>query len=360
MAKICNNCKKQVDDNVNFCPYCKSQSFTNSNEIVTVGDSSLMHRLFYWNYDGYYMLSKSKLAGLGVFFVLGILGLFSGAPPVMIVVAIILALIVFLLFYAVHAMLPNPQKPKMINNDYGLVQDLKHFLFFWQNREGGFALSKTKIISHLVFVLFFLVGITAPSSNIVVGVLVGLFFEIPVFLVGYGVHKIINPNPEGKTIEHKKPKEIKKAKEVKKPKMPKIRKPKEAPAPVFGAYADEVNDLKDEFDAKEKSTRDLIEKRFAPPQLTYTKFITVVDKSSKLFNEQASNALTMIELATDPSPKLENEIKSKIDILKTIIAKIDDLKNELVLNMGESDHEDVESLFGEMNDLIDSVKDYEQ
>ena len=121
-----------------------------------------------------------------------------------------------------------------------------------------------------------------------------------------------------------------------------------------------ATDLKDEFDAKEKSTRDLIEKRFAPPQLTYTKFITVVDKSSKLFNEQASNALTMIELATDPSPKLENEIKSKIDILKTIIAKIDDLKNELVLNMGESDHEDVESLFGEMNDLIDSVKDYEQ
>ena len=360
MAKICNNCKKQVDDNVNFCPYCKSQSFTNSNEIVTVGDNSLMHRLFYWNYDGYYMLSKSKLAGLGVFFVLGILGLFSGAPPVMIVVAIILALIVFLLFYAVHAMLPNPQKPKMINNDYGLVQDLKHFLFFWQNREGGFALSKTKIISHLVFVLFFLVGITAPSSNIVVGVLVGLFFEIPVFLVGYGVHKIINPNPEGKTIEHKKPKQIKKAKEVKKPKMPKIRKPKETAEPVFGAYADEVNDLKDEFDAKEKSTRDLIEKRFAPPQLTYTKFITVVDKSSKLFNEQASNALTMIELATDPSPKLENEIKSKIDILKTIIAKIDDLKNELVLNMGASDHEDVASLFGEMNDLIDSVKDYEQ
>lgn len=355
MPKICNNCGKQVDDNVKFCPDCKCQTFRNLNEI-TAPDNSLIHKLFYWNYGGYYMLSKSKIAGIATFLIVGVFGLLSGAPAAVIIIAVIFAALVFLIFFAIHMSLPDPQKPKIIHNDYGLIQDLKHFLFYWQNKQGGFVFSKTKAISILVFILFFLFAMMIPNPNLFAAVIIGLIFETPVFAIGYAIHKLVNPNPQA----NPEPKTIPKQKEIKKPKLTqKIETPKDTTIPEFIKYETQINDLKSEFDEKEKNTRDLIEKRFAPPQITYTKFITVVDKSSQLFNTQASNALTMINLAGDASPKIENEIISKIDILKSIINKLDDLKNELVLNMGESNHDDVNNLFDEMSDLIDSVKEYE-
>ena len=50
--------------------------------------------------------------------------------------------------------------------------------------------------------------------------------------------------------------------------------------------------------------------------------------------------------------------KSKIEVLKSIIQKIDDLSNELVLAMDSSDDHDVDNLIGDMENLIKSVKDY--
>jgi hypothetical protein len=67
----------------------------------------------------------------------------------------------------------------------------------------------------------------------------------------------------------------------------------------------------------------------------------------------------MINLASEYSPKIENEIKNKIDILENISSKLDDLTNELVITMSEGSDEDINNLFDEMSDLVKSVKDYE-
>ena len=121
----------------------------------------------------------------------------------------------------------------------------------------------------------------------------------------------------------------------------------------------EIEDMISEYKVKEAHTRNLIEKRFEPPQLTYSRFIGVVDKSTKMFNHQSDSALTMINLANDYSPKIENEIKSKISVLRQIISKLDDLTNELVLTMEKSDDDEINSLFDDMSNLINSVNDYD-
>jgi hypothetical protein len=84
-----------------------------------------------------------------------------------------------------------------------------------------------------------------------------------------------------------------------------------------------------------------------------------VDKSAELFKKNMDSAYTMINLASEYSPRIAGEVESKIDILKAIIQKLDDLSNELVLNEDLSKKEDVDNLISEMDDLIQSVKNYD-
>lgn len=125
-------------------------------------------------------------------------------------------------------------------------------------------------------------------------------------------------------------------------------------------YEKEVNNLKVLFDVKEGVVRSLIEKRFSPPQITYDKFISLIDSSHKLFYSQSDAALNIIHLAAEDTPRVENELHSKIDNMKAIINQIEDLTNELVININskEESEEDVKNLLEDMENLIDSVKEY--
>ena len=125
-------------------------------------------------------------------------------------------------------------------------------------------------------------------------------------------------------------------------------------------YEKEINDLNVLFDVKENVVRELIEKRFEPPQITYDKFISSIDNCHKLFYTQSDAALNIINLAAEKTPKIQNEIENKINSMKTIINQIEDLTNELVINISSSDdcENEVENLLEDMENLIDSVKDY--
>lgn len=126
-------------------------------------------------------------------------------------------------------------------------------------------------------------------------------------------------------------------------------------------YVDEVEELKSVFDKKEVKVRELIGKRFEPPQMTYDRFMTTIDKSHELFYHEADGAINIARYAAEDTPRVESEIESKIDTLKSIIDQIEDLTNELVINISSEDKsgEDVKALIGDMEDLIDSVKEYE-
>lgn len=125
-------------------------------------------------------------------------------------------------------------------------------------------------------------------------------------------------------------------------------------------YENQVNDLKQLYEVKEKVAIDMIEKRFSPTEMTYGRFMSTLKSCSNLFYEQAESAVDIINFATDDSPKVEYEIKNRIDILKLIIEKVDELTNELVLNMSslDSDSDEIRYLVADMEKLIKSVKDY--
>ena len=110
------------------------------------------------------------------------------------------------------------------------------------------------------------------------------------------------------------------------------------------------NDLFLLFESKEKIAREMIEKKFPAPQLTNSKFNAVLDNCRGVVESQMEvlNALT-------PTEKTKHEIDSRKKLIKRLISKMDDLTNELIL----SEENNIEEVIDDMDNLINSVKDYE-
>lgn len=104
------------------------------------------------------------------------------------------------------------------------------------------------------------------------------------------------------------------------------------------------------FESKEKIAREMIERRFPAPQMTNIKFNSVLDNCKEVVESQIEilNALT-------PTEKTKYEIASRKKLIKQLIGKLDDLTNDLILS-GENNTEEV---IEDMDNLINSVKDYE-
>jgi hypothetical protein len=68
----------------------------------------------------------------------------------------------------------------------------------------------------------------------------------------------------------------------------------------------------------------------------------------------------MAEMDINENPFVEKELENKLVTLQTFIDKMEDLINELIIHMSSNreDTEDINALFDDMDDLIDSVKDY--
>lgn len=359
--KICNGCQARVEASSNFCPHCKSQSFRAENEIeVTNGSASdFRHTLLYWRHGNSFVMSKSKLTAFAVFIIVVSLGIPSKYFAAFLIFGALIAFIVYVIGFGVHKIrsIAPPSRNVLTYNDYGLISDLKHLFLYWQNKDtGGFALSKTKTISLTLFLFFTILAVLVLNPpNLFAAILLGLIFGVPAFLIGFGCHKVKNPYPEGKIIP-KNPKTKPKVERKVKKQIQEESKPREIKS---SQYTAQIEELKSQFESKEKNVMDLIEKRFEPPQLTYTRFAGVVDKSRVLFDREYDTVANLINLNDDDSPRINSEIESKITILKSIIQKLDDLANELVLSMDSPDEGEVDDVLESMEGLIKSVKDYE-
>ena len=80
----------------------------------------------------------------------------------------------------------------------------------------------------------------------------------------------------------------------------------------------------------------------------------------KLFYHHADSALSIIGLAPEYSERLDETVKGKIEILNSIIDEMNNLIEEFILHDGddEKSEEDLKELFVNMDNLINSVKDY--
>jgi uncharacterized Zn finger protein (UPF0148 family) len=128
-------------------------------------------------------------------------------------------------------------------------------------------------------------------------------------------------------------------------------------------YEKDINDLKAKYQSKEETAKKVISEYFPPPQLTYDRFIGEVDIWGEKFHKQVELALNIINLAPEYTSKVDEELKNRINILETIVKKMDELVVELAINLGNSSRDatvgEVNELITGMQNVIDSIKKYD-
>lgn len=346
MTRTCPKCANECRDSDKFCQVC---GYKFENLPAKAKNNSIIHTLFYWNVEDRYVFSMTKLISIGVFLVFASSIFQAGAAGI--IMALIIAGLVFIIGFSLRRIFKlDVISPNVLENtDYGFLTDLKNKLFFWQDKKTGqFTLSKTKTGSFIIFCVAVIWGLFQAPPSVLALFLLGLVFAVPAYAIGYLIHRKSSKKAPEITQTPKKP--------VEKPK-PQVTEVKPEPA-EFNRYRSQLESLREEYYIKESHARELIEKRFEPPQITYDRFISVVDSSTKLFEKQADAINSMIDLAGEESPRIDSEIESKMEVMKSLIKKITDLSNELVLNIGKSDEGDVKNLLVDMEELIDSVREY--
>lgn len=138
--------------------------------------------------------------------------------------------------------------------------------------------------------------------------------------------------------------------------VPREEKPVNA---IISKYTGEVDRLEQEYDLKQSKAIELLNKLFDSTHASYNRFLSAITKSNQLFANQVKIARKMLEM-DDMNNVVEHELQNKIRTLQSFIDKMEDLINELVIQMSSNkeDSEDIENLFSDMDDLINSVKDY--
>ena len=129
----------------------------------------------------------------------------------------------------------------------------------------------------------------------------------------------------------------------------------------FIKYEKEIMELKGEFTNKKINVENLIERRFAPPQLTYDKFISTVENAKRAFDAEYDVAIDLVRYSDDYSQDMEEQIKARIKTLKILINQLDNLTKELLTNISKdnSSDEDIKNIIEQMDRLIDSVSQYD-
>ena len=130
----------------------------------------------------------------------------------------------------------------------------------------------------------------------------------------------------------------------------------------YSYYKKQVEDLKKTYETKEEKVLELLEKKFPNGQMTYGRFRGEVDVCRVNFFKEAEAAENMINLSDGYSEKIADALKEKISTLQSIVAKMNDLQSELIISISNGDDgsdEEIDNLIKEMNELIDSVKDYD-
>ncbi len=130
----------------------------------------------------------------------------------------------------------------------------------------------------------------------------------------------------------------------------------------YSYYKKQVEDLKKTYETKEEKVLELLEKKFPNGQMSYGRFRGEVDVCRVNFFKEADAAENMINLSDEYSEKIADALKEKIKTLQSIVAKMNDLQSELIISISNGDDgsdEEIDNLIKEMNELIDSVKDYD-
>ncbi|WP_296893563.1 zinc ribbon domain-containing protein [uncultured Methanobrevibacter sp.] len=126
----------------------------------------------------------------------------------------------------------------------------------------------------------------------------------------------------------------------------------------FLKYEIKIDSLNDEYEIKMNRAIELIKKQFGSSKTSYSNFISTINESNNVFYNNVEVARDIIRLSDKPSLKIKNELDNKIDTLNSIIDKLEEFIDELIIHSASETEKDVENLTKELDDLINSVKDY--
>ena len=134
--------------------------------------------------------------------------------------------------------------------------------------------------------------------------------------------------------------------------------PQEEVVKVPSKYKPEIDKIEEEYNSKQEKATELVEKLFDPTHMSYSNFTNAIKRSNQLFANQLKITQRMMEL--DSNDVVDGEIENKINTLNAFVDKMEELINELVIQLSSNkeDNDELNSLFNDMDDLIDSVKDY--
>lgn len=135
--------------------------------------------------------------------------------------------------------------------------------------------------------------------------------------------------------------------------------PEEVVVKTHSRYKSKIDEIEAEYNSKQEKASELVGKLFDPTHMAYSRFTNAIKKSNQLFSNQVAIARRMVEL-DENNNLVEGELENKIKTLNTFIDKMEDLTNELVIQLSSNkkDNDDINNLFSDMDELIDSVKDY--
>ena len=160
----------------------------------TSSSGDLIHKLFYWEVDGGYILAKTKT--VSIFLYIGFIIDWFIDMSFAVVGDTLTVIVVFIIGFALHKILKNDQPSENVvkNNDYGFIQDLINLLFYWQDKESGkHVISKTKIITVISFLVSGIYcALTVGGFNVMNTFGAGIGVAVPVFIVGFIIHKLMN------------------------------------------------------------------------------------------------------------------------------------------------------------------------
>lgn len=302
--------------------------------------------LLYWNENNRFVFSRTKFLTLLVFIISFIYGLQDWQFGIALVIALVFAVPTFVIGFLIHSLMD-------IDSSYysgNAGEDIVHFLFYWYE-EDRFRISKTKLITVLIIAVGLISGFGSAlpgqySGPAFASTLISIIIAVPVFIIGYFIHKKTSVKKASKPVQTNVKKEYNQENE------------NAYVSPDYVGYVLKAKELKKEYDEKEKETRDLINKKFTPPQITNEKFMAVVDESNKVFNEYYSSILNMVNFVGKDSAKIDDELTSRLDSLREITDKLDDLSSELIISMSKSGSDEVHDVLEDMENLITSINDY--
>jgi molecular chaperone DnaK len=126
----------------------------------------------------------------------------------------------------------------------------------------------------------------------------------------------------------------------------------------YKIYKNNIHDLIMVYQNKGDIARKIIKEHFPPPQMTYNRFMNEIDKLNIIFKKQSKLALDIIDIGSEFTKKIEDKLTEMVNSLKSIVKKMENFTDELIINLGHASDSEVENVLEEMQMVIDSVKEY--